>query len=168
LSKGRVSVTANPDTDHQGLGVHGSRAAHFCGDQPCSKLLRLPSGLRCCWPLPLPRMAMGALGGEAMAGVAGGGLLSAGAGGGVARPAVVAAAASPMRRWLAINLSWWSAGAVVVGAAVAARAGAQVLARAGVQVGARRAGVAAAGVTAVPVGAGVMVGPAATAAGMGQ
>jgi len=112
---------------------------------------------------------MGALGGEAMAGVAVGVLLSAGPAVAVARPAVVAAAASPMRRWLAINLSWWSAGAVVVGAAVAARAGAQVLARAGVQVGARRAGVAAAGVaaagvTAVPVGAVVMVGLAATAA----
>src|SRR5262245_35063566 len=83
-----------------------------------------------------------------------------------ARPAA-AVAASPMPRWLAINLSWSPVGAAAVGAAVATWAGAQVGA-------ARRVGVAAGvtvarvgvvvGVMALRVGAVVMDGPPVTAA----
>jgi len=92
------------------------------------------------------------------------------------RHAVAAVAPSPMRQWLAINLSWWWAAAAA--AAVAARVGARQAGAAvgvtapqvGVQVGAPQVGVVVGApqvgvvVTAPQVGVAVMVGPQATAA----
>src|SRR5262245_37295797 len=111
-------------------------------------------------------MAGDALVGEAPAGEVVGVLLSAGpAGEAAAARRAAAAAASALPQWLAINPSSWLAVAEAW-AAAAALAGAQVGGPAGAQVGAaHRVGVAA-GVTAPPVGAVVMVGPPATAAGI--